>query len=85
MKIFLNLIQNKLKNFTGHTLRFALIMFVFTSLFMKPIRACIQKIFGKPYDSAEDDKKIEAKKETEQAEIAELYNQYIQNGGQPFM
>ena len=52
---------------------------------MKPIRATIQKIFGKPYDPAEDDKKVEAQKVAEQAEIAELYNQYIQNGGQPFV
>lgn len=77
--------KNKIKNFSGHTLRFALIMFVFSSLFMKPIRAAIQKIFGKPYDPTEDDKKVEAQKVAEQAEIAELYNQYIQNGGQPFV
>lgn len=77
--------KNKTKNFTGHTLRFVLIMFVLSSLFMKPVRACIQKIFGKPYDPTEDDKKIEAQKLEQQEEIAELYNQYIQNGGQPFV
>ena len=45
-----------LKRFSGHALRFALIMFVFQSLFDKPIRNTIHKIFGKPYDKTEEEK-----------------------------
>ena len=71
-----------LKNGCGHTLRFALIMFGFTSLFMKPINKITQKIFGKPYDSTEDDAKKEQMKQLKQQEIQNLYAQYIQMGGQ---
>ena len=45
---------NSMKKFGGHTLRFALIMFVFSSMFMKPIRGAIQKVFGKPYVEGEE-------------------------------
>lgn len=70
------------KNGCGHTLRFMLIMFGFTGLFMKPISACIHKIFGKPYDPTEDDAKKEQLKQVQQQEIQDLYAQYVQNGGQ---
>ena len=43
-----------LKRFSGHALRFALIMFVFQSIFDKPIRNTIHKVFGKPYNTTEE-------------------------------
>lgn len=46
-----------LKRFSGHALRFALIMFVFQSMFDKPIRNTIHKVFGKPYDKTEEEEK----------------------------
>lgn len=53
-----NKFLNKLGTTGGHILRFALIMFVFNSLFNKPIRKGIEKIFGKPYDSTEEERKL---------------------------
>ena len=46
---------SKFKGFVGGGLRFAAIMFVFSSLFSKPIRAGIHKIFGKPYTADSKD------------------------------
>lgn len=40
----------------GGAMRFALIMFVFSNLFRKPIQNVIHKIFGKPYDKAAEEK-----------------------------
>ena len=41
----------------GGALRFGLIMFVFSSMFSKPIKKVIHKIFGEPYDpSAQENK-----------------------------
>lgn len=54
-----NSILTKLGKTGGHILRFALIMFVFNSLFDKPIKKCIHKIFGKPYDPAEENKELQ--------------------------
>lgn len=71
-----------MKNGCGHMLRFGLIMFGFTGLFMKPITACLNKVFGKPYDSMEDDAKKEQAKQLQQQEIQDLYAQYVQLGGQ---
>lgn len=71
-----------LKNGCGHTLRFMLIMFGFTGLFMKPITACLNKLVGKPYDSMEDDAKKEQLKQAQQQEIQDLYAKYVQLGGQ---
>ena len=50
---------NPIIRFTGGALRFVLIMFVFSNMFSKPIRGAIHKIFGKPYDKAEEQKKAE--------------------------
>ncbi len=50
---------NPIIRFAGGALRFALIMFVFSNMFSKPIRGAIHKIFGKPYDKAEEQKKAE--------------------------
>ena len=44
-----------LKRASGHTLRFVLIMFVFSSIFDKPIRKCIHAIFGNPYEKGVKD------------------------------
>lgn len=41
----------------GGATRFALIMFVFSSIFQKPIKKVIHKIFGKPYNKAEEEQK----------------------------
>lgn len=71
-----------LKNGTGHVFRFFLIMFGFAGLFMKPINKGLEKVFGKPYDSMEDDAKKEQLKQAQQQEIQNLYAQYIQEGGQ---
>ena len=53
-----------IKGAFGGTLRFVLSMLVFSSIFSKPIRAGIHKIFGKPYDEAEEKQKqaLEAQK-----------------------
>ncbi len=56
--------KNPILRLGGGALRFALIMFVFSSMFRKPIEAVIHKIFGKPYNASEE----KAKKEKEQAE-----------------
>lgn len=42
--------SNKFTRFAGGALRFFLVMFAFSPMFQKPIRAVIHKIFGKPYD-----------------------------------
>lgn len=42
--------------FGGGALRFVLIMFVFSGLFKKPLDKITHKIFGKPYNKAEDEK-----------------------------
>ena len=70
------------KNGCGHVLRFALIMGVFASLFGKPISALIHKIFGKPYDSTEDDARKAQEKQLKQQEIEALTAQYLQESGQ---
>lgn len=61
-----NKFLNTLTKNCGHVLRFALIMFVFNSLFGELIRKGIEKIFGKPYDIAE-----EAKKQKEEELLAQ--------------
>lgn len=60
----------------GHALRFILIMMVFNSLFGKPINKCIQKVFGKPYDAAEEERKKE--KELAAQQQMQANNPYIQ-------
>ena len=72
-----------LKNGTGHVLRFALIMGVFSSLFSKPIRACVNKVFGKPYDSTEAEAQKQQQKMLEQQEMQQIYAKYIESGGLP--
>ncbi len=47
----------KLAKVGGGALRFVSIMFVFSSLFRKPIDKVIHKIFGKPYNKAEEEQK----------------------------
>lgn len=47
----------KLARFGGGALRFGLIMFVFSSMFRKPIDKVVHKIFGKPYNKAEEEQK----------------------------
>lgn len=47
---------NKIKGFSGGTLRFAMVMFVFSSLISKPIEKLVHKIFGKPYNKEEVEK-----------------------------
>lgn len=56
--------SNPLIRVAGGALRFALIMFVFSSKFQQPIRNAIHKVFGKPYDKAEEEqqKALEAQK-----------------------
>lgn len=54
-----NKFLNSLIRNGGHILRFALIMFVFNSLFGEPIRKGIEKLCGKPYNEAEEVKKLQ--------------------------
>lgn len=49
-------ITNQLKRKGGGTLRLVLVIFVFASLFRKPIDAVMHKIFGKPYSKNEEEK-----------------------------
>ena len=58
--------KNPIFRFAGGALRFALIMFVFSGMFSKPIKGVIHKVFGKPYDKMEEQKKagLEAQKNT---------------------
>ncbi len=58
--------SNKLIGFLGGALRLVLIMFVFSPKFSKPIQDIIHKIFGKPYNKAEEEQKkaLEAQKQT---------------------
>ena len=64
-------IAGKAVGIAGGALRFALIMFVFSSMFQKPMRKVIHKIFGKPYNKAEEEKK-KALEEQQNAIIPEL-------------
>ncbi len=56
--------KNAIPRYAGGALRFGLIMFAFAPMFSKPIKALINKIFGKPYDKAEEQRKqqLEAQK-----------------------
>lgn len=74
---------NSLKGTAGGVLRFALVLFVFSSLFSKPIDKLTHKVFGKPYDANEEEKNAqiaEAKKQIipelgiSQAELEEKIN-----------
>ena len=49
--------KNFLPRKFGGFMRFAMILMVLSPLFAKPIRAIIHKIFGKPYDPNEEEKK----------------------------
>ncbi len=62
---------SKMKGLIGGGLRFAAIMFVFSSLFSKPIKAGIHKVFGKPYTGAEA-------QQTEQQYAQQPMQQYAQ-------
>ncbi len=57
---------NKLTKLFGGVLRFALVMFVFSPKFSKPIQGAIHKVFGKPYNKEEEEQKkqLEAQKNT---------------------
>ena len=55
----------------GGALRFILVMFVFSSIFRKPIDALVHKIFGKPYNAQEEAQK-KAQEEQLNAVIPEL-------------
>jgi len=59
-------IMGKIAGIGGGALRFALIMFVFSGMFQKPIRKVIHKIFGEPYNKAEEEKQkqLEAQQNT---------------------
>ena len=56
-KTALGSVGKKLAGLGGGALRFVLIMFVFSSIFSKPIRAGLHKIFGEPYDKDEEERK----------------------------
>ncbi len=45
--------NNKFLRGAGGALRFALIMFIFSPFFAKPIKKIVNKIFGKPYNASE--------------------------------
>ena len=60
---------SKMKGLIGGGLRFAAIMFVFSSLFSKPIKAAIHKVFGKPYTSAEAAKQQNVQQITEEQQL----------------
>lgn len=49
----------------GGVLRFALVMFVLSPILSKPIRAVINKIFGKPYDPQKEKQELEKKQQEE--------------------
>lgn len=70
----LSKILTKVKNFGGATLRFWLLMFGLSGLFMKPVRKGIQKIFGKPHDPASEAAKKQELKEKQAEYYQELYN-----------
>lgn len=57
--------NNKLGNTPGGILRFGLVMFALSPLLSKPIKWCINKIFGKPYNEAEEKKEKEKKAKEE--------------------
>ena len=61
----------KLAGMAGGAGRFALIMFIFSSMFRKPIDAIIHKIFGKPYDKGAEEQKKKLEEE-QNAIIPEL-------------
>ena len=58
--------KNPLLRLGGGALRFGLVMFVFSSMFRKPIEKVIHKIFGKPYNAAEEQAKLEKEKAEKQ-------------------
>lgn len=62
---------NKFIRVLGGVMRFAMIMFVLSPKFSKPIKDVIHKVFGKPYDKAEEEK-LKQQKEQEEAIIPEL-------------
>ncbi len=51
--------KNPIIRLAGGALRFVLIMFVFQGAFSKPIRGAIHKVFGKPYNKAEEEAKAQ--------------------------
>lgn len=71
---------NPFLRFGGGALRFILIMFVFSNMFSKPIRGAIHKIFGKPYNKAEEEQKakLEAQKNTIIPELGITQGELIQ-------
>ncbi len=66
--------KNIIPRWGGGALRFALIMFVFQSIFNKPVRGAVNKIFGKPYDPAEEEqmKQMQAQAQNMEAAMKEL-------------
>jgi len=59
-------LRNTLAKNGGGIFRFVMIMFVFSALFKKPVDAIMQKIFGKPYNKGEEDRKKQLEEQGKQ-------------------
>jgi len=68
---FMKRLKNTLVKDGGGIFRFVMIMFVFSALFKKPVDAIIHKVFGKPYNRAEEERKKQLEEQGKQV-IPEL-------------
>ncbi len=68
VKDFFRQVPGRTVGFAGGLMRLMLVMFVFQSIFGKPVKNITNKIFGKPYDPAEEEQMKQMQAQAQQME-----------------